>query len=100
MICALTVRQLKPGTSEEFRAAFMGGMDTDSPPPGWVRFNMVRGVSNPDEVICFGFFDGTLDELRASEPEGSREAQTAAIAPFVESVGADGLYEVVEEFVA
>jgi hypothetical protein len=97
VLCALTVRTLKPGTFEDFRAAFMSGMDTEDPPPGWVRFNMVCNTDDPDEVICFGFFDGTVDELRASSADGSRDQQQAAIAPFVESVGADGLYEVVED---
>jgi hypothetical protein len=97
MICALTVRTLKAGTFEDFRAAFMSGIGTDGPPEGWVRFNMVCNVDNPDEVICFGFFDGTVEQLRGSAPD-EREQQLAAIAPFVESVGADGLYEVVEDF--
>jgi hypothetical protein len=97
MLCALTVRTLKPGTFEDFRAAFMSDFDTDDPPPGWVRFNMVCNVDNPDEVICFGFFDGSVEDLRAAGSHDARERQLAAIAPFVESVGADGLYEVVED---
>jgi hypothetical protein len=51
-------------------------------------------------VVCFGFFDGTVDELRAAASNGPRDEQQQAIAPFVESVGADGLFEVVEEFAA
>jgi heme-degrading monooxygenase HmoA len=98
MLCALTVRTLKPGTFEEFREAFMRDLDGDDPPPGWVRFNMIRNTQNPDEVVCFGFFDGTLEDLRRETADQSRDAQRDAIAPFVESVGADGLFEVVEEF--
>ena len=99
MICALTVRTLKPDTFDDFRHAFMGELDTDNPPEGWVRFNMVRNVDNPDEVIAFGFFDGTADELRASAAQDDgRAAQLAAIEPYVAATGADGLYEVVEEF--
>src|SRR5215208_3570575 len=96
MLCALTVRTLKPGTFEVFRDAFMGAVDADDPPPGMVRFDMVRNVHVPDEVICFGMFDGTVEELRALNQD-DREAQLAAIAPYVESTGADGIYEVVEE---
>jgi quinol monooxygenase YgiN len=96
MLCALTVRTLKPGTFEQFREAFMRGVDPDDPPPGMVRFDMVRNVDAPDEVICFGMFDGTVEELRALNRD-DREAQLAAIAPYVESTGADGVYEVVEE---
>ena len=98
MVCALTVRQLKSGTFDEFREAFMSFNDPDNPPEGWVRFDMVRNHENPDEVICFGFYDGTVEQLRASASDGGYEQQQEKIAPFVESVGADGLYEVVEEY--
>ena len=100
MLCALTVRTLKPGTFEEFREAFMRHEDLDDVPAGYVRFNMIRRVENPDEVICFGFFDGTVDELRRIAAERGYAEQLEAIAPFVQSVGADGLYEIVEDFVS
>ena len=100
MICALTVRTLKPGKFDQFREAFMRFEDAENPPAGMVRFNMIRNAQNPDEVVCFGFFDGTTDELRRVAAEQDYAAQVEAIAPFVESVGADGLYEVVEEYTA
>ncbi len=98
MVCALTVRRLRPGTFDEFREAFMQELDPAEPPARWVRFDMVRSTSDPDEVICFGFFDGTVDELRRSADEQGYADQQAAIAPFVTAVGTDGLFEVVEEF--
>jgi len=98
MLCALTVRTLRPGTFEEFREAFMRHEDLESAPAGYVRFNMIQGVESPDEVICFGFFDGTIDELRRIVAERGYPEQLEAIAPFVETVGADGLYEIVEDF--
>lgn len=97
MICALTVRELKPGTFDDFRTAFMAGMDEGDPPPGFVRFDMVRNVDDPDEVICFGLFDGSADELRASAQQGGYAEQLERIQPYVDAVGADGLFEVVEE---
>jgi hypothetical protein len=100
MLCALTVRTLKPGAFEEFREAFMRFEDAENPPAGMVRFNMIRNAENPDEVVCFGFFDGTVDELRRVAADQDYGAQLEAIAPFVESVGADALYEVVEEYPA
>ena len=100
MLCALTIRTLKPGTFEQFRKAFMQFEEAENPPPGMVRFNMIRNAQNPDEVVCFGFFDGTVDELRSVAAEQDYAAQLEAIAPFVESVGADGLYDVVEEYTA
>ena len=98
MICALTVRKLKPGTFDDFRAAFMEGVDSGNAPEGWVRFDMVRNVDDPDDVICFGMFTGSVEELRSQAAATGYEDQQARIAPYVESVGADGLYEVVEEF--
>ncbi len=96
MICALTVRKLNPGTFDQFREAFMSGMEGD-PPPGFVRFNMLRNAEDPDEVISFGFFDGTPEQLREMAANEGYQEQLERIAPFVESVGADGLYEIVEE---
>ena len=61
---------------------------------------MIRNVENPDEVITFGFFDGSVDELRQNASSQDYERQLERIAPFVASVGADGLFEVVEEYVA
>lgn len=100
MICALTVRKLKPGTFDQFSEAFMRGVSDGKMPEGWVRFNMVRNVENPDEVICFGFFNGNVDDVRANTAQAGYTEQQAAIAPFVESVGADGLFEIVEEMTA
>jgi hypothetical protein len=51
-------------------------------------------------VTCFGFFDGTIDELRRTAAEQGYAEQLEEIAPLVESIGADGLYEVVEEWTA
>ncbi len=96
MICALTVRKLKPGTYEQFRDAFMRDF-ADNPPEGFVRFHMVRNSDDPDEVIAFGFFDGSPEQLRAAAAKEGYAEQLERIAPFVESVGADGLYEIVEE---
>ena len=100
MLCALTVRTLKSGTFEQFREAFMRYEDAENPPAGIVRFNMIRSTENPDEVVCFGYFDGTVDELRRVAGEQDYAGQLEAIRPFVESVGADGLYEFVEEYTA
>lgn len=101
MICALTVRRIKPGTFEEFREAFTRGWsEEDALPERWVRFHMLRNADDPDEVISFGFFDGSVDELRAYAAEHGYSEQLAAIAPFVDSVGTDGLFEIAEEQVA
>jgi heme-degrading monooxygenase HmoA len=95
MICAHTVRRLRPGTFEQFKEAFQP--DPDAPPPGWVRFHMLRGLTDENEVITFGFFDGTLEELERSQDASGYEERRRAIEPFVEAVVANGVYEVVVE---
>lgn len=98
MYCALTVRKLKPGTMEQFKQAFIPDDDMEAP-AGWKRFYAIRNVADENEIVTFGFFDGTLEELRASQQDGSGEYERrrAEADAFVESVGADGVFEVVEE---
>jgi hypothetical protein len=97
MYCALTVRKLKPGTMEQFKQAFIPDDDSNVP-AGWKRFYAIRNVADENEVVTFGFFDGTIDELRAGQQNnGDYEQRRASADEFVESVGADGIFEVVEE---
>jgi hypothetical protein len=93
---ALTVRKLKPGSYEDWREAWMGS--DEEWPEGAQKAYIVRSLSDPDEVIAFGFFDGDLEALR--NDSNFREAErkrSEAMAPHIDSIGADGLYEVVEE---
>jgi hypothetical protein len=94
MIVALTVRKLKTGTLDQFRETFTPPEDA---PPGWKRFYALRNTDDENEVITFGFFDGTVEELRASQDQEGYEERRQAAEELVESVGADGLYEVLEE---
>lgn len=94
MLCAHAVRRLKPGTFDDFKAAFMPA--AEEAPPGWVRFHMLRGLADPNEVVTFGFFDGTLEELERSQADSDYEARRDAIAPYVDAVIANGVYEIVE----
>jgi hypothetical protein len=92
MLCAHTVRRLRPGTFDEFLAAFRPA--DDAMPRGWVRFHALRGLADENEVVTFGFFDGTLEELEASQDASDFEERRDAIAPFVEEVLLNGVYEV------
>jgi hypothetical protein len=92
MLCALTVRKLKPGTFEEFRANFW---TEEQPPPGnWTEFMMLRNVDDDSEVVTFGFFDGTREELERSQVEQGYAERVAAVEPLVESTLASGIYEI------
>jgi hypothetical protein len=95
MLCALTVRKLKPGTMEDFKRAFIPD-DVSDVPSGWKQFYALRNFNDENEVITFGLFDGTLEELRAGQEGGEYDQRRSAADEYVESVGADGIYEVVE----
>jgi hypothetical protein len=95
MLCALTVRKLKPGTFEQFVEEFRP--PTGSGPTGWVAFRAMRSVKDENEVITFGFFDGTLDELNESQQEHNYRGRVDSVSQFVESVGTSGVYEIVIE---
>ena len=94
MLCAHTVRRLRPGTFDEFREKFMLRME--EVPPGWARFHLLRSVADPDEVVTFGFFDGTPEELERNQAEAGYEERRDSIEPLVDAVVANGIYEVVE----
>jgi heme-degrading monooxygenase HmoA len=95
MLCALTVRKLKPGAMEDFKQAFMP--EEMEPPPGWKRFYALRGVKDENEIITFGFFEGTLEEMMANKDQNEYEERRASAEQYVESVGTDGVFEIVEE---
>ena len=46
-------------------------------------------------MVTFGFFDGTLEELDRSQTESDYQALRDRIDPLVETVVANGVYEVV-----
>jgi hypothetical protein len=100
VFCFLTVRKLKPGAYEEFRRAWEPDWSED-----WVekfdRAYHVRSLEDENEVISFGFFNGSredIDQMRSNEEfRKGREEQLARINEHVESVGADAIYEVLEE---
>lgn len=93
MLCALTVRKVKPGKAGEFIANFRP--PDDEIPGGWKRFFAVRNVEDPDEVITFGLFEGDLDQLNASQSEDNRyEDRIRAVEPLIESTGTSGVFKV------
>jgi hypothetical protein len=93
MLCAHTVRRLKPGTFDRFSEAFMPS--EEDAPAGWTRFHMLRSLADEDEVVTFGFFDGTLEQLERSQEDSDFESHRNAIDPYVDTVIANGVYEIV-----
>ena len=92
----LTVRKLKPGTYDDWRKAW----EPDEWPEGSQRAYILRNLADPDEVIAFGFYDLDLDRLRR-EPklQEQQRARFERMGPYVQSTGADGVYEVVEDVI-
>ena len=96
MLCALTVRQLKPGTFERFAEEF-GPQESEGPPRGWVRFDMLRDRGDQDRVVTFGFFDGTFEELEQSQADSGYAERRAAVDDLVDEVVVNGVFEIVRE---
>ena len=97
MLCAHTVRRLKPGTFDQFAEAFRPD-EGELPPAGWVRFVMLRPHGGGDEVVTFGFFDGTLEELEASQGRHGYEERRAAASQYVDEVLSNGIYDIVVDY--
>lgn len=95
MYSALTVRKLKPGTYDDWRKAWGG---TGEGMPEGVRAYILRNVKDPDEIIAFGVIEGELDQIRSSMDPDAERARQEAMAPYIDSIGADGIYEVIERF--
>ena len=90
----LTVRRLKSGSYDDWRKAW----EPEEWPEGSTRAYILRNVDDPDEVIAFGFYD--LDLAQARQEPGLQEQQRVRferMASYVDSTGADGVYEVVGE---
>ena len=99
MYCLLTVRQLKPGTYEDFRRAW----EPERFPDPFVKAYLLRNQEDPDEVTSFGFFEASADEVEElrDDPEFTRieVERMQRIAEFELAVKVNGVYEVAEEVV-
>jgi hypothetical protein len=91
---ALTVRKLKPGSYEEWRKAWEG--DPENWPEG-VHAYILRKLDDENEIIAFGLTDRSPDELRTEGMAEEQQERNQAMAPYVDSIGADGFYEVIDE---
>jgi hypothetical protein len=97
MICTLTARRLKPGSYDAFRAAWDPSGGDDAALRGWTQIYHCRDIDDPDVVVSFGLFDGTVEELREAQDLLGRTSQVDRIGPHVERVVLDGAFEVVEQ---
>jgi hypothetical protein len=101
MICAITARRVLDGKADEFFEKFSGGAD-QMPEEIRDRFKAVyacKDVTDPNTILTFGLFDGTLDELREIQSTDHRDEQLDGISPLVEEVLFDGSFEVITDLI-
>lgn len=103
MICAMTARKIKPGQTEQFLEAFINRSDEGLPAEIRERFTAVcacRSTEDPETILTFGMFDGSIDEMRELQSGSMRREQLAEIEPFVEQTLFDGSFELLHDLVA
>ena len=97
MLCLLSARRLKPGAFDQFRRAWEP--PADDYPPGFQRAYHARNIRDEDEIVSFGLFDGSIEELRGwrAQHEDEELKRQDAMAAFVENLHVEGIYEVIDE---
>lgn len=102
-MCALSVRRLKPGSWEAFRAGWDAREQGGDHPPFITKITHMRPKSDPDMVVSFGIAEGDPAEISAFmaalEWRELDERRQAAMAPHVEETIVDGVFEIIEEIV-
>lgn len=102
MICAMTARRIADGRADEFISAFGNGPE-NIPEEIREKFKAVyacKDTTDPNVILTFGLFDGTLDEFRAIQTTDARAEQLENIDPLIEEILIDSSFEVVREFVS
>jgi hypothetical protein len=96
-MCAVTVRQIKPGSYEEFRKAW----EPDPWLPKLTHAVVLRNEDDPDMVLSIGYFDADQDELDAirDSPEvlTEEDQRLRRISDYEERVILNGIFEIVDE---
>jgi hypothetical protein len=97
-IVPLTERHLKPGTMDDYQATMKAFTESmGGPPPGMVEMMAMTDTADGDHLIQFGILRTDDPGGLSSQDRGGREQMVERIAPFVESVGIDTTFEMVEE---
>jgi hypothetical protein len=97
MLCAVTIRSLKPGSFDAFREAWQ-----PRPwPPELSRVVISRNEQDPDQILTASFLDvgpERFDELR-DHPAllGAEEDRLSRIAEYEDTLVYKGIFEIVED---
>jgi hypothetical protein len=96
MMCAVAVRQIKPGSYDRFRKAW----HHDPWLPRYQKALVLRNEESPDQVLTIAFFDGTQEEYDAARDDpatmAAEERRLRRIAEFEDDVVLSAVYEVVD----
>jgi heme-degrading monooxygenase HmoA len=97
MFLALTVRKIEPGEFDGFRAGWEP--KGEEYPPGFVRAVHARNVNDPDEIVSFGMFDASREDLEAWRERNAdaERLRQDGMGRHVASTGTDAFFEVIEE---
>ena len=97
MMCAVTVRQIKPDSYEDFRKAW----EPDPWLPKLRNALVLRNEDNPDQVLTIGFFDAGPEQLDTVRDDpavlAGEDKRLRRIAEFEERVVLNGIFELVED---
>jgi hypothetical protein len=100
MMCAVTIRLLRPGSFEQFRE--------DWEPRPWptelTRVVISRNDQDPNQVLTASFLDVSIEQLDALRDDpvllGAEEGRLARIARHEEALVYKGLFEVIDDITA
>jgi hypothetical protein len=97
MMCAVTVRSLKPGAYDAFRQAWQ----PERWPPQLQRVVVARNDEDADQILTASYFDIAPEDLETARDDPSvleaEEARLHRVAEHVDRVVFKGIFEVVEE---
>ncbi len=102
MICAMTARRIADGQSDTFIDKFGEAPEnmSDEMIDKFTAVYACRNTKDPNIILTFGLFDGTIEEMHELQSRDERVSQLEHIDPLVEDVLIDGSFEVVREFVS
>lgn len=98
VLVPMTERRLKPGTANEFRTALAEYVATMGElPPGLSAVMTLEHEANPEHMIQFGIVRTDDPQAFAEASRAGRETMLEALAPYIDSIGIDTTYDMVEE---
>jgi hypothetical protein len=100
MMCAVTIRSIKPGSFDAFREAW----EPDPWPSELQRVVISRSDEDPDQVLTVSYLDLDPEALEAVRDDTSRlaaeEARLHRVAEHVDQIVFKGIFRAVEELEA